>query len=160
MLFRSDRKVIQHKNKATTAYNILSSSGAALEKIRKHNEDIISKSKEFGTNPVYGTNMLDDNTRYLTNWLSQENSNLLPDYVGTNIAAEFSPEKSMNEHADKFKPYSKGVSDPIGGYIRDFQKDGIGGTRVYSYAKSAYPDRKSTRLNSSHIPLSRMPSSA
>ena len=27
-------------------------------------------------------------------------------------------------------------------------------------AKAASPDRKSTRLNSSHIPLSRMPSSA
>ena len=28
------------------------------------------------------------------------------------------------------------------------------------YDKETYPDRKSTRLNSSHIPLSRMPSSA
>src|ERR1051326_2416155 len=32
-------------------------------------------------------------------------------------------------------------------------------TRVCSYDRAGYGDRKSTRLNSSHIPLSRMPSS-
>ena len=34
------------------------------------------------------------------------------------------------------------------------------GTLINIYAKDQKEDRKSTRLNSSHIPLSRMPSSA
>ena len=38
----------------------------------------------------------------------------------------------------------------------------LNGKKTYNYSKpkSPFPDRKSTRLNSSHIPLSRMPSSA
>ena len=34
------------------------------------------------------------------------------------------------------------------------------GEKKWNLAEKAYRDRKSTRLNSSHIPLSRMPSSA
>lgn len=134
-----NRRIAQHKNKAVTAYNILSSSGAALDKIRKHNEDIISKSKEFGTDPYYGTNMLDDNTAWLNKAMSDEQSGVLPDYVGTNIADKFDSATSINEHVDKWKTYTKGISDPVGGYIRDFQQEGIGGTKVYQYAKDNYP---------------------
>jgi hypothetical protein len=134
-----NRRIAQHKNKAVTAYNILSSSGAALDKIRKHNEDIISKSKEFGTDPYYGTNMLDDNTAWLNKAMSDEQSGVLPDYIGTNIADKFDSATSINEHTDKWKTYTKGISDPVGGYIRDFQQEGIGGTKVYQYAKDNYP---------------------
>ena len=46
----------------------------------------------------------------------------------------------------------KGQSDEINEVIRD--------NAIYTDQKKGMRDRKSTRLNSSHIPLSRMPSSA
>ena len=42
----------------------------------------------------------------------------------------------------------------------DYKKRNVAKTDMIEFAKHVYPDRKSTRLNSSHIPLSRMPSSA
>ena len=49
------------------------------------------------------------------------------------------------------------VSDVAHG---DFGKSSRTGFPVATDIKRVFPDRKSTRLNSSHIPLSRMPSSA
>ena len=45
-----------------------------------------------------------------------------------------------------------------GGYINDSRDSG--GMTNLGVTKRVWEDRKSTRLNSSHIPLSRMPSSA
>ena len=48
-----------------------------------------------------------------------------------------------------------------GGLIADLNKDGFNDLAIVNYSDSHVKrDRKSTRLNSSHIPLSRMPSSA
>ena len=42
----------------------------------------------------------------------------------------------------------------------DITKEGSGNPGASNIARTLGTDRKSTRLNSSHIPLSRMPSSA
>ena len=50
---------------------------------------------------------------------------------------------------------------PLGGYVRMLDDaDGPVAAVDQPYEFQRQPDRKSTRLNSSHIPLSRMPSSA
>ena len=53
--------------------------------------------------------------------------------------------------------------DKSGSYLllgNIYTKTGQNEKAIYNFQKSIELDRKSTRLNSSHIPLSRMPSSA
>ena len=59
----------------------------------------------------------------------------------------------------KAKPTSRAVSE-IGAEVAPKIEDADSRIRSSDYGEAIRIDRKSTRLNSSHIPLSRMPSSA
>ena len=71
--------------------------------------------------------------------------------VSTFASATFSPEMSEEEAARLFKETSNKINDEIGAKLNEaLAKNDLAATK----------DRKSTRLNSSHVSESRMPSSA
>lgn len=129
-----NKRISQHKTKAKTAYNIFSSVGAAAEKIRKHNEEVVAKSKDFATTPYYGEELLS----YNTDFVNKLQNNQIGDYVGVNIADKFESEKDLNEHAKGFEESGQGYAGTSGGYITDVQIKGVTGTKVYDYAKNIW----------------------
>lgn len=131
-----NRRIAQHKTKAKTAYNIFSSVGAAAEKIRKHNKDVVAKSQSFPLDSSYGEKLLSYNTNFIKNL----ENNQIGDYVGVNIADKFESEKDLNEHAKGFEESGQGYAGSSGAYITEVQTKGVTGTRVYDYAKSIWND--------------------
>ena len=66
----------------------------------------------------------------------------------------------MSDYKDGFEDGVKFAREVIIANIRLWAEDCIDGSEGVVMDDVADKDRKSTRLNSSHIPLSRMPSSA
>ena len=64
------------------------------------------------------------------------------------------------KRVESFKDFAEGTTLYVGNRETRIMSD-VWGTEYYAlYWDAESKDRKSTRLNSSHIPLSRMPSSA
>ncbi len=121
----------QYVSKASNAYNQLASVANNMDTIRKHNEEV-SKNKDFGTNPYYGQQLLDYNTKFIKSGGSDH-------YNPYSIADKFDQAKSINEHSSHFEESGLGSAYTTpDGYIKDVQTNGVTGSRVYQYASGIW----------------------
>lgn len=124
-----------HINKASKTYNELASYKSNIDAIKKANEEY-AKSKEFGLDPSYGTDMLEYNTEYL----DKASKGIYDPYSQQAISDKFDMQKAVLEF--KFKDEG-GETVSIGEYITKNGWNGVTKERVKAAASQIFNDPNS-----------------
>ena len=95
---------------------------------------------------------VNNDTKYIKLIHREDDLVELGDHLAGAELAEGGPPERLQRHV-----HGEGRDGRVGG---DHRHAGPGDGDAFPEGEGAHGDRKSTRLNSSHIPLSRMPSSA
>lgn len=136
----------QHTQKAAQTYNELAGYKNNIETIQKANEEY-AKSKDFGLDPTYGTDMLEYNTNYLEN----AKKGIFNPYAQQAIADKFDMQKAVLDF--KFKDASEKEDISIGDFIQKYGIKGVTPERVKYAANRIFSDPSSDIYRNARLSL-------